>query len=127
MPGRLLSQPHLLAHELRSPLTILAGWHSLIRDGDIDPTTTPKEWAVAMAAIQDSTDRLNVIIREACQELELSRLRPEAYQRFTELLAGANLTVARSREVLERVRQGRRGRVGILERRVLPDRRATPG
>ena len=56
MPRRLLREPHVLAHELRTPLAVLAGWYSLVRDADISPDGTPAEWARAMAACQDATD-----------------------------------------------------------------------
>ena len=68
MPRRLLREPHVLAHELRTPLSILAGWYSLVRDGDVSPTGTPAQWALAMTACQQAVDRLNFIISQACDE-----------------------------------------------------------
>ena len=51
MHRRLLREPHVLAHELRTPLAVLAGWYSLVRDADISPDATPAEWAILSAPL----------------------------------------------------------------------------
>src|SRR5207245_10386471 len=87
MPRRLLREPHVLAHELRTPLAVLAGWYSLVRDADISPDGTPAEWARAMAACQEAVNRLNLVISQACDEaISVKRLQGPAYEQFNQLL-----------------------------------------
>jgi len=101
MPRRLLREPHVLAHELRTPLAVLAGWYSLVRDADISPDGTPAEWARAMAACQDAVDRLNLVISQACDEANsIKRLQGPAYEQFDQLLKRTEAAIIHSREVL---------------------------
>jgi signal transduction histidine kinase len=116
MPRRLLREPHVLAHELRTPLSVLAGWCSLIRDGDVHPDRNPQAWELAMAACEDAVARLNLIIAEACDEAERLRLQqPADIARMAQLLASTTAAIDHSRQVLaavaeeRRVRQGRSG------------------
>ncbi len=90
MPRRLLREPHVLAHELRTPLSLLAGWYSLMESGDVHPDRTPKAWNSAMAAIQSATARLNILISEACDEAEaLKRLEATNYVELVEMTSSA--------------------------------------
>lgn len=105
-PRQLLREPHLLAHELRTPLAILAGWCSLILDGDIGPNTTPREWAEARSACEDAVARLNVTIRATCGEAEaLKRWAGPDHRYITELLNRAGKAVDSSQ--LVRAKLGR--------------------
>ena len=70
MPRRLLREPHILAHELRTPLALITGWTSLMQSGEIHPDRTPEYWATAMAACAEASARLNILISEACDEAE---------------------------------------------------------
>jgi signal transduction histidine kinase len=108
VPRRLLREPHLLAHELRTPLTLLAGWYSLMSGGEVDPFRTPKEWQMAMEVCQRAVERLNVIIRETCDEAETRTHEPD-YQRYLELADSTRRTITRSEEILATVRRRRRG------------------
>jgi len=108
MPRRLLREPHVLAHELRTPLAVLAGWYSLVRDADISPDGTPAEWARAMAACQDAVDRLNLVISQACDEANsIKRLQGPAYEQFDQLLKRTEAAITHSREVLVQLQQRR--------------------
>ena len=108
MRRRLLRDPHVLAHELRTPLSILAGWYSLVRDGDISPSQTPKEWECAMVSCQRAVERLNFIISQACEEPGTPEWAdPLAYQRMDQLVNETRLAVDHSREVLTRVKARR--------------------
>jgi len=101
MPRRLLREPHVLAHELRTPLAVLAGWHSLVRDADISPERTPAEWARAMAACQEAVDRLNLVISQACDEADsINRLQGPGYEQFSQLLQRTEAAISQSRQVL---------------------------
>ena len=106
MPRRLLHEPHLLAHELRTPLGILAGWISLVRDGDIHPERTPAEWRKAMRACEDAAERLNLIIKEACEEaVERSGMDAVQVERVSRLLESTTAALEQSERVLARVKQ----------------------
>jgi signal transduction histidine kinase len=108
MARRLLRDPHVLAHELRTPLSILAGWYSLVRDGDISATSTPKEWECAMVSCQRAVERLNFIISQACDEASSAEwAHPLIHQRMTKLAEETQSRLDHSREVLTRVK-GRR-------------------
>ena len=111
MPRRLLREPHVLAHELRTPLSILAGWYSLIRDGDITKAGNPQEWQAAIAACQGAIDRLNFIISQACDEAEALRWPADrAGQQYrTRVFEEATEAIERSRELLARFEE-RRGK-----------------
>jgi signal transduction histidine kinase len=123
MPRRLLREPHVLAHELRTPLAILAGWCSLARDGDISAEKDPDEWARAMAACQQAVERLNLIINQACDEArELRWDQPARHDpRVEQLAEQTSRAIEHSRAVLYRVRR-RRLEQG-LETSPLPSRR----
>ncbi len=101
MPRRLLREPHVLAHELRTPLSILAGWYSLIRDGDLTKAGNPEEWEAAAEACQAAIDRLNFIISEACDEAEALRW-PVRQQYPRRVFEEATEAIQRSRELLAR-------------------------
>lgn len=106
MPRRLLHEPHLLAHELRTPLSVLAGWMSLARDGDIHPERTPEQWANAMHACDDAAARLNLIIKEACQEaIDRHQLDPPQVERVSKLLESTTAALEESERVLVAVRR----------------------
>lgn len=105
MPRRLLREPHLLAHELRTPLGLLAGWQSLIDSGDVDRVRTPDQWKMAMEACDRAIRLLNLIIREACDEAG-SRVAESDYQRYLELLESTQHAITRSKELM--TRYGRR-------------------
>lgn len=106
MPRRLLHEPHLLAHELRTPLGVLAGWMSLARDGDIHPERTPEQWAKAMQACDHAAARLNLIIKEACQEgIDRSQLDPVQVERVSHLLETTSAALEESQRVLVAVRR----------------------
>jgi signal transduction histidine kinase len=119
MPRRLLAEPHLLAHELRTPLTVLAGWHSLIQAGDITPQHTPEQWGHAMDACQRAVNRLNMIIKEACDEAEALGQRSGAAQdEFVRMVELTQEAVTHSREVLERIQADRsKGGLGVAGQR----------
>ena len=109
MPRRLLAEPHLLAHELRTPLAILSGWHSLVRDGDVRPGSD--RWLTAMRAMDEAATRLNVLIAEACDEVEaLERLNDPDTGRLIALVEKSAAAIQHSREVLGRVQTVRRSR-----------------
>jgi signal transduction histidine kinase len=111
MPRRLLREPHVLAHELRTPLAVLAGWYSLARDGDISANKNPEEWAKAMAACQQAVDRLNLIINQACDEAKALRWNQGAPDpRVEELAEQTTRAIEHSRAVLYRAHQRRLGR-----------------
>lgn len=111
MPHRLLREPHVLAHELRTPLAILAGWYSLARDGDISAEKNPQEWAMAMAACQQAVDRLNTIINQACDEASALRWPQPGLsdQRIERLVEQTTNAIEHSRAVRHRVRRRRLG------------------
>jgi signal transduction histidine kinase len=113
MPRRLLREPHVLAHELRTPLAVLAGWYSLARDGDISASKNPEEWARAMAACQQAVERLNLIINQACDEARALRWNHSAPDpRVEQLVDQTTKAIEHSRAVLHRAHQSR------LERRL---------
>jgi signal transduction histidine kinase len=90
VPRRLLQEPHILAHELRTPLSLLAGWYSMMESGDVHPDRTPQAWSRAMTAIQTATARLNILISEACDESEaLKRLETSNYLELVEMTSSA--------------------------------------
>ena len=91
MPRRLLREPHLLAHELRTPLSVISGWCSLIRDGDVRPDATPQEWERAMAA---------------CEEA-LKHVKHPQVERIAALLETTSAAIVHSRRVLAHVQQER--------------------
>ena len=129
MPRRLLREPHVLAHELRTPLAVLAGWYSLVRDADISPDGTPAEWARAMAACQDAVDRLNLVISQACDEANsIKRLQGPAYEQFNQLLQRTEAAIVHSREVLVQLQQRRQDGIGgeAAHKRVIGSRRTKP-
>lgn len=106
MPRRLIHEPHLLAHELRTPLGVLAGWMSLARDGDIHPERTPAEWARAMQACDEAAARLNLIIKEACQEaFDHPHLDPVQVERVNALIESTTAALEQSQKVLLTVRR----------------------
>jgi len=108
MPRRLLREPHVLAHELRTPLAILAGWYSLVRDADISPQRTPAEWTRAMAACQEAVDRLNLVISQACDEADsINRLQGPGYEQFSQLLKRTEAAIIQSRQVLVQLQRRR--------------------
>ena len=108
MPRRLLREPHLLAHELRTPLSVMSRWYSLIRDGDITPESPHR--ACAMQACEDAVDRLNFVIAEACNEAEaMTQLQPDHMHRMLELMEMTTRAIDES----ERVRE-------LIARRQLP-------
>lgn len=107
MPRRLLREPHVLAHELRTPLCILAGWNSLIRSGDVHPDRTPEFWASAMAACEAAEERLNALISEACGEAEaLQRLETQGFSNLLEMTSAAIEHARRIRDQTDRIRRG---------------------
>jgi signal transduction histidine kinase len=113
MPQRLLREPHVLAHELRTPLAVLAGWYSLARDGDISPEKDADQWAKAMAACEQAVDRLNLIINQACDEAKALRWnQPVPDPRVEQLAEQTTRAIEHSRAVLYRAHQRR------LERRL---------
>ena len=130
MPGRLLREPHVLAHELRTPLAVLAGWYSLVRDADISPDGTPAEWARAMAACQDAVNRLNLVISQACDEANsIKRLQGPAYEQFNQLLKRTEAAIIHSREVLVQLQERRQDATDTGEaahKRVIGRRRMKP-
>jgi signal transduction histidine kinase len=106
MPRRLIHEPHLLAHELRTPLGVLAGWMSLARDGDIHPERTPVEWKKAMRACDDAAARLNLIIKEACEEaVDRAHLDPVQVERVNRLLESTTAALEESQRVLVQIRR----------------------
>jgi len=108
MPRRLLREPHLLAHELRTPLSVISGWCSLIRDGDVRPDATPQEWERAMAACEEAVQRLNLIISQACDEAEaLKHVKHPQVERIAALLETTSAAIGHSRRVLAHVQQER--------------------
>ncbi len=127
MPRRLLREPHVLAHELRTPLAVLAGWYSLVRDADISRESTPAEWARAMAACQDAVDRLNLVISQACDEANsIKRLQGPAYEQFNQLLKRTEAAIIHSREVLVQLQERRQDATDTGEaahKRVIGSRR----
>ena len=127
MSRRLLREPHVLAHELRTPLAILAGWYSLVRDADISREGTPAEWALAMAACQEAVDRLNLVISQACDEADsINRLQGPAYEQFNELLKRTEAAINQSREVLVQLQLRRQDATDSAPRAVNRGRRFKP-
>ncbi|HYM50042.1 MAG TPA: histidine kinase dimerization/phospho-acceptor domain-containing protein [Candidatus Limnocylindrales bacterium] len=131
MPRRLLHEPHVLAHELRTPLSVLAGWYSLIRDGDISAASRPAEWAGAMQACQEAIDRLNLVISEACHEASaLKRRQLPEHERFVELLRKTEAAINHSRQLCERLdsdhRRLPRPRQVIAATAVIPSAQVAP-
>jgi signal transduction histidine kinase len=109
MPRRLLREPHLLAHELRTPLSVLAGWMSLIRDGDISPRSYPDRWQSAMDACQAAVDRLNLVISEACDEATALKRPGPQLSDVLHLLQATQEAIDHSKEVMDRIRLRREG------------------
>ena len=106
MPDRLLREPHILAHELRTPLAVLAGWFSMIRDGDVSPDETPAHWSQAMLACEEAVSRLNILISQACDEVaSMKRMRNDRYEELQTSLERTRLAISHSRQVLEAVTQ----------------------
>ena len=103
MPRRLLREPHVLAHELRTPLSILAGWYSLVRDGDVTRIDAPEAWKTAMKACQIAIDRLNFIISQACDEAEALRWSVDGEEYGSRMFEEATAAIGRSRELLSRL------------------------
>ena len=127
MPIRLLREPHVLAHELRTPLAVLAGWYSLVRDADISPQRTPVEWAQAMAACQEAVDRLNLVISQACDEADsINRRQGPAYEQFNHLLKRTEAAITQSREVLVQLQLRRQDPTDTAPNRVIRGRRMRP-
>lgn len=112
MPQRLLREPHVLAHELRTPLAILAGWYSLVRDGDISPERNPEQWAKAIATCEEAIARLNLIISQACDEASSLHWSSSVADNFRleQLKDQTTHAIEESRRVLQRVSKGRAGR-----------------
>lgn len=112
MPQRLLREPHVLAHELRTPLAILAGWYSLVRDGDVSPERDREQWAKGMATCEEAIARLNLIISQACDEASRLHWSSSAGDTFRleQLKEQTTHAIAESRRVLQRVNKGRAGR-----------------
>jgi signal transduction histidine kinase len=126
VPRRLLREPHVLAHELRTPLAILAGWYSLVRDADISPERTPAEWARAMAACQEAVARLNLVISQACDEADsINRLKGPAYEQFNQLLKRTEAAISQSRDVLVQL-QLRRDATDSSPKTAIRNRRTKP-
>lgn len=111
MPRCLLREPHLLASELRAPLTVLVGWLSMIRDGDIAPEKTPQGWRSAMNACQEAASQLNLIINQACDEAGRVRLSDGDEDRIAVLLQATTTAIDQSRRLLHELEGARRGRV----------------
>jgi signal transduction histidine kinase len=108
LPKRLLREPHVLAHELRTPLSVLAGWTSLMRSGDIHPDRTPEAWAAAMTACEEAATRLNILISQACDEIEaLHRLRSTEMDQLMEMTTSAIEHARRIRVQVDVSRSGR--------------------
>jgi signal transduction histidine kinase len=122
MPRRLLREPHILAHELRTPLSVLAGWYSLVRDGDISAELTPEVWSVAMTACQDAVDRLNLIISQACDEASMRPMDGAAFEQFNERLKRTQVAIGHSQRVLAQIRSRRGGQRRPASSRAAPPR-----
>jgi signal transduction histidine kinase len=93
-----------LAHELRTPLSVLAGWYSMIADGDIGPDSKPQEWDRAMAACREAIARLNLVIAQTCDEPSIL-LQVDAAQ-FGEVVALMQKTqdaIEQSRDLMGRI------------------------
>lgn len=113
MPRRLLREPHLLAHELRTPLSVLAGWYSLIDAGDVSPGTPA--WLSGMTACQEAIDRLNLVIKQACDEA--SAIRDGAnVERLERIARESQRAIDHSWEVLTRIRTRQTSELASLTR-----------
>jgi signal transduction histidine kinase len=113
MPRRLLREPHLLAHELRTPLAVLAGWYSLIETGDVSPGT--ENWNSGMLACREAVDRLNLVIKEACDEVSAIRAYDAAAaDRVERLMRETQQAVDHSWEVLTKIRKGQTARLASI-------------
>jgi signal transduction histidine kinase len=60
---------HMAAHELRTPITVLSGYLSLLSDGTLG--TVPKAWGTALDILSSKTKELNRIVADL---LEASRI-----------------------------------------------------
>ena len=117
MPHRLLREPHLLAHELRTPLSVLAGWYSLIEAGDVTPATT--SWDRGMAACHEAIDRLNLVIKQACDEA-IDVRDPAAAERIERLIVETERAIDHSWEILIRIRTAQTARLAVITARPSP-------
>ena len=107
MPRRLLREPHLLAHELRTPLSVLAGWISMIHDGDVSPQICPEKWDSAMNACQAAVDRLNLVIAEACDEASMVRRPGQQLSDVLALMEATRQAIDHSQLVMDQIRSRR--------------------
>jgi signal transduction histidine kinase len=104
MTKSLLREPHLLAHELRTPLSVLAGWYSMIRDGDISPNDKPQEWDRAMDACREAIARLNLVIAQTCDEPSLlMQLEGPQFGEVLALMEKTQDAIEQSRELMGRI------------------------
>lgn len=113
MPTRLLREPHLLAHELRTPLSGLAGWYSLIATGDVRPGTVEGERGLAVC--QEAIDRLNFVIDQASDEASALRER-HSMERVERLARETKQAIDHSYETLLRVSKGQTTRLASITR-----------
>jgi signal transduction histidine kinase len=105
LPRRLLREPHVLAHELRTPLSLLAGWCSLMQGGDIHPDRTPEQWQQAMEACEQAVARLNILISEACDEAQaLRQLQSSGFRDMVEMTSAA---IQHARQIREEITRSR--------------------
>ncbi|HEY9289209.1 MAG TPA: hypothetical protein VIT43_14440 [Candidatus Dormibacteraeota bacterium] len=113
MPRRLLREPHVLAHELRTPLAVLAGWYSLIDAGDVSPGTP--EWLSGMAACREAIDRLNLVITEACDEARAIR-NGRNVERVERIALETQQAIDHSLQILTRIRSRQTCELAALTR-----------
>lgn len=119
MPPRLLREPHLLAHELRTPLAVLAGWYSLIEAGDVTPSTP--SWDRAMSACREAVARLNLVIKQACDEATAINARdPAAAERAERLWVETQHAIDHSWQILIRIRTEQTARLAEITRSPSP-------
>jgi signal transduction histidine kinase len=115
MPSRLLSEPHLLAHELRTPLTVLAGWWSLIEAGDVIAGTP--EWDHGMELCAQALDRLNLVIKDACDEVPDKPADFAAVERAIALQRQTEAAIQHSWRVLSNLRKTETARLASMTQR----------